>query len=158
MSIEHDAEMVVRDHNHRHSLEAQRPGWDAYFLNIAQAIAWRADCRRAKFGAVIVDQDRRIVSTGYNGAPPKEGSCLAGDCSRGLLTRDQQPSHADGGHGAQDFSNCISLHAEMNAIAYAGHTPGGTIYIAALDRDHCVPCDMCSKLIRAAGITRIVCQ
>lgn len=135
-----------------------RPDWDAYFLNIAKAIAWRADCRRAKFGAVIVDAEQRIKATGYNGAPRKGGSCLAGECPRGLLSRAEQPSHFDGGLGAQDFSNCISLHAEMNAVAYAGHTPGGVIYIAALDRDHCIPCDMCGKLIKAAGIERVVCQ
>lgn len=132
-----------------------RPDWDAYFLGIAKAVAARADCRRAKFGAVVVDHRNRIRATGYNGAPPGQGSCLNGDCPRGLLTREQMPSHYEGN---QDFSNCISLHAEMNAVAHAGQVPGGTIYIASIDREHTIPCDMCSKIIQAAAIERVVCQ
>lgn len=148
--------MTTEPHDHTASLAGTiRPGWDSYFLGIAKAVAVRADCRRAKFGAVIVDAHRRIVSTGYNGAPAGEGSCLAGDCPRGLLTREEMPSHADGNH---DFSNCISLHAETNAVAYAGFTPGGTIYVSAIDRDVVGCCDMCGKLIKAAGIERVVCR
>jgi len=147
---------VTGPHDHTAMLEGTwRPDWDEYFLTIARAVAYRADCRRAKFGAVIVDAEQRIKATGYNGAPRKGGSCLAGECPRGLLTREELASHFDGNH---DFSNCISLHAEMNAVAYAGYTPDGVIYIASLDRDHCVPCDMCGKLIKAAGIGRVVCQ
>lgn len=142
-------------HDHTAMLDPTwRPDWDAYFVGIARAVAARADCRRAKFGAVIVDRDRRIVSTGYNGAPSGAGSCLAGDCPRGLMTREEVASHADGNH---DFSNCISLHAEMNAVAYAGRVPGGKIYIASLDRPPPIsPCDMCAKVIRAAGIEEVI--
>lgn len=142
--------------SHRHSItEHVRPDWDDYFLGIAKAVAARADCQRAKFGAVIVDQDRRIKSTGYNGSEPGGPSCLAGQCPRGTLSRDEMPGHTEGNH---DFSNCISLHAETNAIAYAGQVPGGTIYIASIDREFVTPCDMCSKLISAAGIARVVTQ
>lgn len=119
-----------------------RPGWDDYFLDIAEAVAARADCRRAQHGAVIV-KDRRIVSTGYNGSPAGGASCLAGECPRGLLSMAEIPAnHAD-------YSNCIALHAEQNAIAYARER-GDTIYITGQ------PCDMCWKLIAAAGIRRIV--
>lgn len=122
-----------------------RPDWDTYFLGIADAVATRADCRRAQHGAVIV-KERRIVSTGYNGSPPGGSSCLAGECPRGLLTKDELPSnHAD-------YSNCVALHAEQNAIAYAnrGDTEGAVLYITG------EPCDMCSKLVKAAGIERTV--
>lgn len=84
-----------------------------------------------------------MVSTGYNGTPPGGKSCLAGECPRGLLSLDELPPLS------ADYSNCISLHAEQNAIAYA-REPGDTIYITG------APCDMCTKLIAAAGITRIV--
>lgn len=64
-----------------------RPSWASYFLGIAEAVgpgpAGRADCTRRKVGAVIT-RDNRIVSCGYNGAPAGEGSCLAGDCPRGV--------------------------------------------------------------------------
>lgn len=122
-----------------------RPDWSEYFLGIARAVAARADCRRAQHGAVIVDRERRIISTGYNGSPPGGDSCLAGKCPRGLLSSEEIA------HLSPDYSNCIALHAEMNAIAYAGRdTRGATIYITG------PPCDMCSKLIAAAGIRDIV--
>ncbi|WP_207203789.1 deoxycytidylate deaminase [Actinomyces minihominis] len=57
------------------------PTWDEYFLQIAHAVAARAKCTRRKVGAVIV-LDRRIIATGYNGAPPGEVDCLEGACPR----------------------------------------------------------------------------
>jgi dCMP deaminase len=124
-----------------------RPDWDTYFLNIAEAVATRADCRRAQHGAVIV-KNNRIISTGYNGSPPGGKSCLAGECPRGLLSQEQLA------HLSADYTNCIALHAETNAVAFASgaDTAGATIYIAG---GH-APCDMCSKLLSAAGITRVV--
>lgn len=123
----------------------ERPPWDLYFLQITSAVSARADCRRAQHGAVIV-KEHRIVATGYNGAPSGAGSCLDGDCPRGLLSVEELS------HLSADYSNCISLHAEQNAIAYASRadTQDATIYITG------APCDMCTKLIRAAGIVRLV--
>lgn len=122
-----------------------RPPWDSYFMGIVEAVSKRADCRRRQVGAVIV-KNHRIVATGYNGAPAGEGSCLAGECPRGLLSVEELE------HLSPDYANCRALHAEMNAIAYASRTDteGATIFLS------CEPCDMCSKLIRAAGIERIV--
>lgn len=124
-----------------------RPPWDAYFLTIATAVSARADCRRAQHGAIIV-KGHRIVATGYNGSAAGGGSCLAGECPRGL----KGPEHAGHERGNHDYSDCISLHAEQNAIAYASRsdTEGAWIYITG------PPCDMCSKLIRAAGITKVI--
>lgn len=124
-------------------LVTERPGWDEYFLNIAEVVATRGDCKRAQHGAVIV-KNHRIVSTGYNGSEPGGLSCLAGDCPR--AEANTKP------HYQPDYSDCIALHAEQNAIAYAGYpeTNGSTIYITGQ------PCDMCSKLIKAAGVVRVV--
>jgi dCMP deaminase len=131
--------------------ECPRPDWDDYFLVVARAVSSRADCTRARYGAVIVDVDRRVVSTGYNGSPPGGPSCLAGDCPRGRFTREEVSSYQSGN---QDFTDCVALHAEQNAIAWAdrSRTKGGTIYIAGGGP----PCDMCVKLILAAGIERVV--
>lgn len=122
-----------------------RPSWDDYFEVIARSVAARADCRRAQHGAVIVDTQHRIVSTGYNGSAPGGPSCLEGACTRGLLTSEELA------HNHADYTNCISLHAEQNAIAFADHrdTVGATIYITGK------PCDGCAKLIAAAGIARV---
>lgn len=128
-----------------------RPAWDDYFLGIAAAVAARADCRRARYGAVIVDRGNRVISTGYNGGPSQGPSCLRGQCLRGLLTAEELA------HNSADYSNCVAVHAETNAIAYArSDCRDGTMYIAEADGNHHSPCDACSKLIIAAGIALVV--
>lgn len=124
----------------------ERPGWDDYFLGIAQAVAARAECTRAQHGCVLVDADHRILSTGYNGTPPGDRrSCESGDCPRG--TDRALPGHAEGQH---DYANCIALHAEQNAVANSRGVRGSTAYITG------EPCDMCAKLLAAAGVVRTV--
>lgn len=59
-----------------------RPDWDTYFLGVADAVAVRADCRRRQVGAVIVSEDRRIISTGYNGGREASGRVVEDDLSR----------------------------------------------------------------------------
>jgi len=125
--------------------EPQRPDWDDYFLAIAKTVARRADCTRRKVGAVVVDVDRRIVGTGYNGGPSGGKSCLAGECPRGTMSKTEvKPgSSYDTGAGA-----CIALHAEQNAIAYSDYSKrkGGSIYIT------CEPCDGCWRELSGSGI------
>jgi dCMP deaminase len=120
-----------------------RPDWDEYYLNIATAVACRGECVRRQVGAVIV-RDYTILATGYNGAPPGEPSCVEGACPR--AKSDVRP-----GVGYAS-SGCVAIHAELNAIIRAGRERcvGATIYI-----NH-EPCEMCSPLIRAAGIVRVV--
>ncbi|MDG4825997.1 dCMP deaminase family protein [Asanoa sp. WMMD1127] len=125
--------------------EESRPDWDEYFLGIARSVAARADCSRRKVGAVVV-RDNRIISTGYNGSPPGRPSCLAGRCPRatsGVLPG----SSYDTGAGS-----CIAVHAEANAVIYAGRDgcEGSTLYITD------PPCQGCERLIEAAGVRRIV--
>lgn len=125
-----------------------RPEWDAYFLLIAKAVAKRADCRRRRHGCVLVDADHRIIATGYNGAPAGEPGCLSGACPRGLLSYDEVESLSsyDSGPGM-----CISVHAEANALLYArASCKGATAYITG------EPCPTCHKLLRGAGVERIV--
>jgi dCMP deaminase len=153
-----------------------RPGWDEYFLGIARAVSARADCTRRQVGAVIV-KDRRIVSTGYNGAPAGEPGCLsAGACPRGRhyvrrvvpdefkLSMGIPPTVAVCACGEtslpcqmavaeySSYDNCIALHAETNAVVYAERSAclGATLYVT------CEPCQWCSKVIAAAGIERVV--
>lgn len=125
-----------------------RPDWDTYFLNLATAVAARADCRRRKVGAVIVDSGHRVVSTGYNGAPAGDPGCLAGHCPRGLLSYADKAAFTDYDSGP---GKCISLHAEANALLYAGREVRGcTAYLTD------PPCPTCLKLLRGAGIERVV--
>jgi dCMP deaminase len=139
--------------NPAHRERDPRPSWDTYFLEIAKVIATRADCTRARHGAVVVDSDKRIVSTGYNGAPKGAPGCLTDSaCPRGRLTSTEL-GHLTGGYDDPLSAGfCISVHAEANAIIYAGHsrTTGSTIYITG------EPCHGCIKLIHAAGVAKIV--
>jgi dCMP deaminase len=119
-----------------------RPGWDEYFLDIAAAVATRADCERRKVGAVVV-HDKRIVGTGYNGAPAGRPGCEF--CPRRRSGVEAGSSY-DTGPGT-----CVAVHAEANALLYTDRQDlfGSTIYITA------PPCDGCTKLIRAARISRM---
>lgn len=122
----------------------KRPTWDEYGLELARVVATRATCSRDMVGAVILNARNRVVSTGYNGAASGEIHCVDGGCPRGRLSYEEQPP---GG----DYSNCVSLHAEVNAIVDAT-TPliDCTLYVTRK------PCDYCAKVIRAAGIKRVV--
>ena len=118
-------------------MEPFRPSWDDYFMAIARIIATRSTCNRLRAGAVLV-KNRRIISTGYNGAPP------------GL-------PHCDGESGhLMEEGHCIrTVHAEENTIlqaaAVGGVTPdGGTLYTTY------IPCYHCAKKIIVAGIKRVV--
>jgi dCMP deaminase len=116
-------------------LAVNRPSWDEYFMQIAHMVATRATCPRRSVGAVIV-LDKRILATGYNGAPIGLAHCTEVGC------------HIVAGH-------CIrALHAEQNAILQAAlngvSTRGATIYVT------CQPCNHCAKMIINAGIQRVV--
>ncbi len=123
-----------------------RPDWDEYFLGLANAVSVRADCTRSKVGAVLVDSNHRVVSVGYNGAPSGALGCLtANACPRGRLSFDEQPP---GG----DYSNCIAIHAERNAILYAepSRRKGSVLYITRR------PCTDCHRLILEEGIKEVI--
>jgi dCMP deaminase len=59
----------------------KRPGWDRYFMDIAQVAAKRSNCSRRQVAAVLV-RDKRIISTGYNGTPRGVRNCSDGGCPR----------------------------------------------------------------------------
>jgi len=83
------------------SILRQRPGWDQYFLELADLVASRSTCLRRQVGAVLVRKER-IISTGYNGAPRGLGHCLELGCLREEL---QIPS-------GQRYELCRGVHAE----------------------------------------------
>ncbi|HEY3783249.1 MAG TPA: dCMP deaminase family protein [Fimbriimonadaceae bacterium] len=120
----------------------QRPSWDAYFMQICTLVASRSTCERRAVGAVIV-RDKRILATGYNGAPTGLSHCPP-----------EGGSH-DWPLGCLRAGHCIrSLHAEQNALLQAAKIgipcEGSTIYVT------CQPCNTCAKMIINAGITRVI--
>lgn len=120
-----------------------RPSWDSYFMAIAELVSTRSTCLRRAVGAVLV-KDRRILATGYNGAPSGLRHCLEVGC---LREEKNVPS-------GERHELCRGLHAEQNAIIQAAlhgvSTDGATIYCT----NH--PCTICAKMIVNAGITSVV--
>ncbi len=121
-----------------------RPGWDEYFMGIAEVVASRSVCLRHKIGAVIVNEDRQILSTGYNGPPRGLRHCSdRGGCIRaknGVVSGTRQ-------------EYCFGLHAEQNAIVQAAREGirllGSTLYCTYK------PCSLCARMIVNAGIREV---
>lgn len=124
-------------------MREERPSWDSYFMEIAYLVSTRSTCLRRKVGAVMV-RDKRILTTGYNGAPSNLSHCREVGCLRekmGIPSGERQEI-------------CRGLHAEQNAIIQAALS-GVSIRGATLYCTH-QPCITCSKMIINAGIKRIV--
>lgn len=120
--------------------------WDKRFLELAGLVATWSSCyqENRQVGAVIV-KDKRIMTTGYNGAPAGIESCKSrGKCLRREL---DIPS-------GTKLELCYAVHAEQNAIAQAAKlgvsVEGGTLYCTHQ------PCVICCKMIINAGIKRVV--
>ena len=120
-----------------------RPDWDTYFLDIVELVSRRSTCLRRAVGAGLV-RDRRILATGYNGAPSKLQHCLDIGCLREQL---KVPS-------GERHELCRGLHAEQNAIIQAALHGVSTKDASLYCTNH--PCVICAKMIINAGIVRIV--
>ncbi|HET6441435.1 MAG TPA: cytidine/deoxycytidylate deaminase family protein [Phycisphaerae bacterium] len=122
-----------------------RPSWDEYFMAIAEEVSRRSTCLRRQVGAILV-VDRRILATGYNGAPSHVPHCEEVGCLREKM---KVPS-------GERHELCRGLHAEQNAMIQAARhgvrIDGATLYTTL----H--PCSMCAKMAINAGIRRIVCH
>lgn len=120
-----------------------RPDWDEYFMEMAEVAKKRSTCLRRQVGAVIV-KDKRILATGYNGAPTKITHCTDGGCLREELSIPSGERH----------ELCRGMHAEQNAIIQAArhgvNIAGATLYCTTQ------PCVICAKMCVNAGIERIV--
>ena len=122
-----------------------RPSWETYFMNITQLVAQRSTCTRRAVGAIIV-KDKRILTTGYNGAPSGIRHCLDVGCLRETMNIPSGERH----------ELCRGIHAEQNALLQAA-LHGVSVRDALL---FCTnqPCSICAKMIINAGIKRIYYQ
>lgn len=111
-------------------------------MDIAVLVAKRSTCTRRAVGAVIV-RDKRVLSTGYNGAPSGISHCTEVGCMR---ERMQVPS-------GERHELCRGIHAEQNAIIQAAYH-GASIKEGALFCTN-LPCSICAKMIINAGIRKI---
>lgn len=111
-------------------------------MDIAVLVAKRSTCTRRAVGAVIV-RDKRVLSTGYNGAPSGIAHCTEVGCMR---ERMQVPS-------GERHELCRGIHAEQNAIIQAAYH-GASIKDGVLFCTN-LPCSICAKMIINAGIKKI---
>lgn len=106
--------------------------WDRRFLSVASLIATWSKDPSTKVGAVIVDQERRVVSLGYNGFP------------KGISD--------DKRLDKREIKYKMVVHAECNALLFAAKDLAGcTIYTHPF-----MPCPTCAGMIIQSGITRVV--
>ena len=118
--------------------------WDIRFMDLAKQVSTWSSCLKSTrhVGAVIV-RDRRVITTGYNGAPSGIKSCVErNECIRSNLK------------SGTCIEQCYAVHAEENAILQAAKLgislEGATLYVTHK------PCTQCSKSIINAGIKRVV--
>jgi len=112
-------------------------------MEIARMVSRRSTCLRRKVGAVLV-KEKRILATGYNGAPSGMKHCEEVGCLR-------ETSSVPSG---QRHELCRGLHAEQNAIIQAAFhgisIRGATLYCTNK------PCVICTKMLINAGIKEII--
>jgi dCMP deaminase len=112
-------------------------------MDLAVMVSTRSTCLRRQVGAIIV-KDKRILATGYNGAPAGLRHCAEVGCIRELRKVPPGERH----------ELCRAIHAEQNAIIQAA-TFGVPMFGATIYVTHS-PCVLCGKMIINAGIKRIV--
>ncbi|MBN2569914.1 MAG: cytidine/deoxycytidylate deaminase family protein [Deltaproteobacteria bacterium] len=121
----------------------KRPSWDQYFMDIVKLVSLRSTCMRRRVGAVLI-KDKRILTTGYNGAPMGVHHCSELGCLRDEM----------GIPSGERHELCRGLHAEQNAIIQAAlhgvSIKGATLYCT----NH--PCIICSKMIINSGISTVI--
>jgi dCMP deaminase len=120
---------------------ANRPDLDHYFMEIAEVVAKRSTCLRNQVGALFV-RNKRILSSGYNGAPAGLQHCDHVGCAR------------EGVASGTRHELCRAVHAEQNAIIQAAlhgvSIEGSTLYCTHQ------PCILCAKMMINARVSRVV--
>jgi len=128
------------------SPKSERPSWDNYFLELADAASKRATCNRGRSGCVIV-RDKQVLATGYVGSPVGLPHCDdAGHIIKKMIQKKGEISE-----------HCVrTVHAEQNAICQAAKRgisiEGATVY------QRMTPCRTCAMLWINCGIKKVVCE
>ena len=117
--------------------KTERISKDEYFYEMARTVSLRATCGRRSVGAVIVSDEGRILTTGYNGSPPTQPHCRDVGCE------------------VVDNHCQRAIHAEVNAVAQAAiygiSIKGAKLYLYT-GEERIPPCRECTKVLMAAGV------
>ncbi|MFW9929939.1 MAG: cytidine/deoxycytidylate deaminase family protein [Candidatus Thorarchaeota archaeon] len=126
-----------------------RPTWNEYYSKLAVMVAERSTCAYRKVGAVIVDFENRIISTGYNGTPRGTLHCTEGGCPRREAIIEGKEKHESGAN----LNYCTAIHSEINAIIQAAQLSNlpkeFKIYVTTF------PCLQCLVALLNAGCKEI---
>jgi len=114
------------------STPRNRPSWDDYFMHMCDVVRLRSPDPRTQVGAVLVTDDNRIVSTGYNGFP-----CGVSEATIDWSNRDEVYKRI--------------VHAEVNALLYASSRFKNAKLYCTFS-----PCSECLKLLAGAGVVRVM--
>lgn len=123
-------------------IKTSRPNWDETFMMLALTLAKRAACKYHEIASVFVDEDHKIIATGYNGPTRGDVHCLEAGCAK-----------VDGDPVTKKLKRCRGAHSEINAIMNAGNPAklkGSTLYVTGS------PCYDCMKSLNNVGVKRIV--
>lgn len=146
-----------------------RPNWDETWMSVATAMSKRSKCVNRQVGAVIVTKENRPMAVGYNGPPAKWSGAIDGESTlkvhfgSNIVIEEPKSNNTTcaefcprGGSSERgtSYSNCVSVHAEANALLFADRRDyeGGTIYVT----NPC--CWDCAKLVSNSGVARVVVQ
>jgi len=138
-----EAERKVEELYEKIKRKIPRPSWDEYFMKMASLVAERSTCLRHHVGAIIV-KNKRLLTTGYNGAAKGVKDCIELGCLRDELGIASGTRH----------EICRAIHAEQNAIIQAG-LHGTNINEGVMYCTH-APCMICAKMIVNAGIKEVI--
>jgi dCMP deaminase len=111
---------------------------DAVYIKMATLQAELSKCCRARYGSVLLNAQKIVIGTGYNGKP-------AGSRNDHLCYRE------DATQNAKDKPSCC-LHSEINTLSFTDRSArlGGTLYVSG------IPCRDCALAIMQSGVTRLV--
>lgn len=120
--------------------------WDKRFMDMCEFVStWSSCARSGRSVGAIITKNKRILTTGYNGAPSGIFNCR----DKGVCMRDEL-----GISSGTQHEKCYAVHAEQNAIIQAAKlgvsVDGATLYCTHQ------PCTICTKMIINSGISRIV--
>jgi dCMP deaminase len=118
---------------------AERPSADEYFMLMAHVASLRGTCLRRKVGCILVDENRFVLSTGYNGGVPQALHCIDTPCPGASLA------------SGEGLDLCEAIHAEQNALLQCKDTQ--VIHTAFCTTS---PCMTCVKLLAQTSCQRIL--
>lgn len=148
----------------QNKLEEKTPTEVESNMAMAYANSLRSSCLKRKVGAVIVDENSNVFSSGYNEIPPSEMPCksLYGECYRDTCRN--EISKVIGNEGNKDkimakvklLEKCRALHAEENAILNIAKFGSASVVKKATLYTTTYPCNLCANKISQVNIKKVV--